>query len=213
MNALASTRWPGAMIAGAIHLAVLAALWNYQPAREALAEALPIMVSFIAPDTREPSRPKPQQVAQPKPVQRSLDLPPAPLVMAPAEAPAPYLAPPEPPRPAEAATVATAPSPIVVALPPPVVSPRFDAAYLDNAAPSYPALSRRMREQGRVVLRVLVTPAGSAERVELRASSGSTRLDGAALETVKRWRFVPARQGAEAVSAWVLVPISFVLEG
>lgn len=102
---------------------------------------------------------------------------------------------------------------MVVAPQLPLTPPRFDAAYLDNPAPAFPALSRRLQEQGRVLLRVLVTVGGNAERVELRSSSGSARLDGAAFETVKRWCFVPARQGADAVAAWVLVPISFALEG
>jgi protein TonB len=48
-------------------------------------------------------------------------------------------------------------------------------------------------------------------RVELRSSSGHDRLDAVALETVRRWKFVPARRGDQAVSAWVLVPISFSL--
>jgi len=47
----------------------------------------------------------------------------------------------------------------------------------------------------------------------LKTSSGSPRLDQAALDTVKRWRFVPARQGDQSVAAWVVVPISFSLEG
>ena len=70
-----------------------------------------------------------------------------------------------------------------------------------------------MGETGRVVLRVLVTATGAPERVELRTSSGSLRLDGAALEAVQRWKFVPARQGDTPVPAWVLVPILFTLEG
>jgi periplasmic protein TonB len=48
--------------------------------------------------------------------------------------------------------------------------------------------------------------------VQVRSSSGSTRLDEAARETVKRWKFVPARRGSEPVPAWVLIPISFRLE-
>jgi protein TonB len=44
-------------------------------------------------------------------------------------------------------------------------------------------------------------------------TSGSGHLDSAALETVKTWRFVPARQGRESIEAWVLVPIVFRLEG
>ena len=70
-----------------------------------------------------------------------------------------------------------------------------------------------MNEQGRVVLRVLVSTEGLAEKVELRTSSGSSRLDQSALETVRGWKFVPARQGTSPVAAWVLVPISFSLQG
>lgn len=94
----------------------------------------------------------------------------------------------------------------------PVTAPRFDAAYLNNPDPAYPATSRRIGEEGRVVLRVLVSTLGQAEQVEVRTSSGSSRLDQAALLAVKRWRFEPARQGGAPVQAWVLVPISFHLD-
>ena len=40
----------------------------------------------------------------------------------------------------------------------------------------------------------------------------SPRLDNAAQDAVWRWKFVPARRGDEAVSAWVLVPITFNLK-
>jgi protein TonB len=95
----------------------------------------------------------------------------------------------------------------------PVTPPVFNADYLVNPPPPYPTLSRRKGEEGRVVLRVLVNAAGTAQTVEIRASSGHERLDMAARDTVRRWKFVPARRGAEPVPAWVLVPISFRLEG
>jgi periplasmic protein TonB len=60
---------------------------------------------------------------------------------------------------------------------------------------------------------VLVNAAGSAEEVQVRASSGHARLDDAARDTVRRWKFFPAKRGAEPVPAWVLIPISFRLEG
>ena len=94
----------------------------------------------------------------------------------------------------------------------PVTPPRHDAAYLSNPPPRYPPIARRNGEQGRVVLRVLVTIDGQADTVEVRTSSGSERLDRAAVETVRNWRFVPARQGERAVAAWVLVPITFSLD-
>lgn len=95
---------------------------------------------------------------------------------------------------------------------PAIVPPVFAAAYLENPAPVYPALSRRMGESGRVLLRVRVTASGRAETVEVHASSGSSRLDAAAHAAVMRWRFEPARRGTEAVADWVLIPISFRLE-
>lgn len=95
--------------------------------------------------------------------------------------------------------------------PPSVIAVRYDADYLNNPAPLYPILSRRRGEQGKVLLLVQVSAQGLAERVEINQSSGHLRLDSAALEAVKRWRFVPARRGDEAVAASVVVPIVFRL--
>ena len=89
---------------------------------------------------------------------------------------------------------------------------RFDADYLKNPAPPYPPISRRMREEGKVILRVLVAPEGSADSVEIKSSSGSSRLDESALRTVRTWRFVPAQRGETPVPSWVLVPVIFKLE-
>jgi protein TonB len=92
-------------------------------------------------------------------------------------------------------------------------SPSFNAAYLNNPAPHYPSLSRRLGEQGLVLLRVQVTADGTAGSVELQTGSGSTRLDEAALEAVKKWQFVPAKRGEQSVSASVVVPVRFSIEG
>lgn len=93
----------------------------------------------------------------------------------------------------------------------PVTQPRFNADYLDNPKPPYPGLSRRMGEEGEVQLRVQVDANGNAQQVELYRSSGFPRLDQTALDTVRQWRFVPARQGDQPVPAWVIVPIKFSL--
>ena len=89
---------------------------------------------------------------------------------------------------------------------------RFDADYLRNPAPPYPPQSRRLGEEGRTLLRVFVGADGSARQVEVRTTSGSSRLDDSALRTVRGWKFVPARRGGVAVDSWVLVPIVFKLE-
>lgn len=115
-----------------------------------------------------------------------------------------------PPVAAPAAVASLAPA--ITPLPPPVITPaRFDAAYLANPAPEYPLLSRRLGEAGRVLLRVFVNAEGDAERVELAQSSGSSRLDHAALAAVRRWRFEPAKEGPLPVACWVQVPIVFDL--
>ena len=163
-----------------------------------------ISVSLIQPV--ETSKPMPDIVPpRPKPVQ------PHP---APAPRPVQLAAPEASPAPAAAVPHALEPAPPVAAPPtPPQPSrPRVDADYLDNPKPPYPPLSRRLGEQGRVVLRVQVGADGNPLEVQLNASSGHPRLDQSALATVRRWKFVPARLGAEPVAAWVLVPVVFTLK-
>ncbi|GAA4402241.1 energy transducer TonB [Quisquiliibacterium transsilvanicum] len=153
--------------------------------------------------------------------------PEAPMAPAPQPSPSPPAAPLAPvdtapaapapaPAPVAAAPARTAPaSPPAIAVPasgPATSAPRFDAAYLANPPPAYPMISRRLGEEGRVLLRVHVEPDGRASSVELRDSSGFGRLDDAALRAVRGWRFVPARRGEQAVAAWVLVPINFTLK-
>ena len=91
--------------------------------------------------------------------------------------------------------------------------PRGDLAYLNNPSPVYPVFAKRAREQGVVMLHVRVDAAGNVEGIEVHKSSGSLRLDDAALAAVRRWRFVPARTGARTVAGIALVPIHFQLEG
>lgn len=166
-------------------------------------------------DPPKPQPPKPAPTPKPKPHPAPLPkVTESPTALT-QEAHAPE---PSPPAPAEPAAVAPAaqPTPPAAAAPAaaaPITAARFDAAYLNNPAPAYPMLSRRLREEGQVMLRVLVSPDGRPNRIELRTSSGSERLDRAAEEAVARWRFVPARQGEAAVEAWVLVPIVFKLKG
>lgn len=109
-----------------------------------------------------------------------------------------------------------APPPQPIAAPPappaPLVAARFDADYLHNPKPVYPALARRQGEEGKVLLKVRVSAQGTALDVAVSKSSGYGRLDNAALEAVAQWRFVPAKRGDETVDSSVIVPITFALE-
>lgn len=89
--------------------------------------------------------------------------------------------------------------------------PSFTAAYLRNPPPVYPSYSKTNKEEGKVLLHVLVSEAGNALKVELKKSSGYGRLDQAASDVVRRWKFVPAKKNGNTVSEWVTVPIDFSL--
>lgn len=93
----------------------------------------------------------------------------------------------------------------------PVEPPRADASQLNNPAPVYPALSRRLREEGIVLLEILVKADGSLGEMRLKKTSGSNRLDEAAMRAVKNWHFLPARRAGEAIDFWYELPIEFSL--
>ena len=206
-------RYGGLGLVVLLHVGVLWALLQLAPVQKALIAAAPIMVQFITPPKpEEPPKqstpPKPRPVA-PMPVRKTL--PPPPLVTTRAEkAASPVVAPPAP----KAPVLAPLDAPPAPKAPQAVVTPPgFGAAYLNNPPPVYPLAARRNREEGKVLLKVFVSAAGAVEKIELHTTSGSARLDQAAQDAVRGWRFVPARQGDTSVAAWVIVPIKFTLEG
>ena len=200
---------PIAVLAVCAHGAALAALWSGSPAPATQApRALPMQVRMLAASPAPAAKPmaKPKPVPIPPKAARPLAAPRAP---ASPTAPSAASAPSAVPAPAAVAAAPAHPTAVAEAAP---TAPRFDADYLHNPAPTYPAMARRNGEEGRVQLSVRVSAQGRAEQVEVRHSSGYARLDEAALATVRQWRFVPARRGEEAVAASVLVPIVFRLE-
>lgn len=105
-----------------------------------------------------------------------------------------------------AAPAAATPMPIRVE------QPSSDADYLNNPKPRYPALSKRLGEQGKVVVHVLIGVDGTAKMAEIKQSSSFNRLDQAAISTVLTWRFVPGKRAGVPEAMWFNVPINFVLE-
>lgn len=77
--------------------------------------------------------------------------------------------------------------------------------------PTYPEESRRLREQGTVVLSVLLALDGRVERVSVAKSSGFYRLDRAASGAVRHWRWSPSVRNGQPVSVQGNVIIPFVL--
>lgn len=95
----------------------------------------------------------------------------------------------------------------------PISMPSSDFAALNNPKPPYPISSRENGEQGRVYLNACVNEYGRIDRLDLAKSSGFHALDRSALNTVRHWEFIPARQNGKAIAMCYRLPIHFVLSG
>ena len=162
-----------------------------------------------APPVATPTPPKPRPRPVPQPLPQPVATPtPEPSTLAPVVPPSP----PAPPAPAEPVVAAAPPSPPAPPAPPRIELPSSSADYLNNPRPPYPPLSKRLGEQGKVVVRVYIDVDGTASRAEVRQSSGFERLDQTAVQTVLRWRYVPGKRAGVPEAMWFNVPINFVLE-
>jgi TonB family protein len=93
----------------------------------------------------------------------------------------------------------------------PVTMPNPFAKGLNNPKPPYPLISRRLNEEGKVVLNVCVSLSGLVENLKLEKTSGHQRLDDIAIETVKKWKFIPAKNQDRDINACYLLPVQFIL--
>ena len=177
-----------------------------------------VMVTFVAPPARP--KPPPPAAAAPKvvpvakirpPVLPHVSLPVVPVVQVavqpnvisvmPAAAPADK-------APAPAPAIASAPAAPVPGTPKTITS---GVEYIQAPQPVYPLMSKRMGEQGKVILRVLVSETGKPGEVQIQTSSGSARLDEAGRQAAMRAVFKPHLEDGRAVAVYVIVPLNFQL--
>lgn len=152
--------------------------------------------------------PKPAPKTAPRPVPKpTAAKAPAPVAV-PQATVTPLPAAPETNTSAVASPPPAAPVPEIAAGPPLITEPRFREP---PAKPAYPPRAAALDQQGEALVRVLVTPEGEQEEVQLWRSSGFDLLDRAALAAVRRWRFEPYRRNGTAQAAWVQVPVRFTL--
>lgn len=204
------------------------ALWALQSGllRRAVEVLVPVemLSEFIEPPTPKatPPPPKPPEpVAQPLVKTKAPTPPPPPQLMAivdptpSANAPVGVLTA-QPPAPPITAAVANTPEPAPAPAPPPpaprVELPSTDADYLQNPRPIYPAMSKRLGEQGQVIHSVLIGIDGLPISARLVKSSGFDRLDAAAYAAVMRWRYVAGKRNGLATQMSYNAPINWVLE-
>ena len=195
-----SGRLVGFSAVALLHVALIWALANGLGAKVVEAVQGPIMAKII--DTPPAKKDEP-----PPPPPPALDKPPPPFVPAPEI----HINLPPPATPSKAITavqskVAAPAQPAV-----PDTTPRSDPQH-PNRQPSYPASSRRMGEQGRVVLLLYVTADGGVQEAKVDQSSGFAKLDKAAVdEALKSWRFLPATRGGVAIPTWHRIAVVFRL--
>lgn len=75
----------------------------------------------------------------------------------------------------------------------------------------YPPMSKRMGEQGIVVLRILVGENGKPNQVQVQTSSGFNRLDDAGRQAGLRVLFKPHFEDGRAVPVYVILPLNYQL--
>lgn len=211
-------RATGLIFVLALHAAALWGLWQHRlvPTHDDVAT---LFVNFIAApppekkeEPRRPPPPIPKSIEKPLPHPKLVPL----VAETPEVAPTDYVAPPPPPKPApviEAPAVPPAP-----AAPPQPVGPislgdELSVACPERTPPRYPPASRRLSEEGTVILRVELDEGGQVAAARIVTSSGFARLDEAALAAVREWRCTPAQRDGRAVRAIALQAFKFVLQG
>jgi periplasmic protein TonB len=169
---------------------------------------LKVSISFAHP---QPPKPVPPPLIQPKPpVQKAVPLRPQ------SPKPSPKVVQQEPQLSSapvvDSTPVVTAPAaPVAAPVEETITPPVAGAAYLHNPPPEYPELAQENGWEGKVLLKVHVLPDGHPDNVGVMKTSGQRVLDDAAVKTVYKWSFVPAKRGETAVAGWVTVPITFNL--
>jgi len=168
-----------------------------KPAPKVMPKPTPVPV------VRKAAPPKADPKPAPEPTEKSISAPAPPPVAAAPSAPEPQAAapaaPPAPPAP---------PAPAAPA-PPKTVS---GVEYVQPPQPDYPPLAKRMGEEGKVMLRVLVSERGHPEKVDVQKSSGSARLDEAARQAALRAVFKPHLEDGRPVAVYALIPINFSIQ-
>ncbi len=218
---------PGMLFVLAFHGAILYVLWNQRliPPPEQVAK---IFVNFITmPKVEEvhkvdlpllPSKPKPKPKLEPKPLpkpklklvekQQPQQLVPEEPVLSEEE----VIAPPSPPV-EMVETSVPEPVPVLAPTGPVTLSTELSVTCPELSPPSYPSLSRRLGEEGKLVLRVELDENGHVSTASVVESSSYKRLDEAALSVVKTWRCNPSLRNGQPVRAVALQPFNFVLQG
>ena len=200
--------WTAIVLIAAAHALALFALVHFDVIHVAPRKAQPLVVELISTPPPPPPAAVVPEAAPPKPAEPPIVAPRA-VVTTPAAPPPPVVVTDVPP-PVRAVVVAPA-APTPAASGGPVTVGDLSSKMLAGDPPRYPLESRRKREQGTVWLTVLLGLDGRVQDVSVARSSGFARLDKAALDAVRRWRWSPTLRDGQPVMVRGTVDIPFVL--
>lgn len=194
--------WSALLAIVAIHVAALQALVTLDVIEIAPPKKALVVFDLVEPPVPPVEKPRTEVVEKIEPI---------------AEAPQPVVQPLAPPPPPIAVTSAPpSPTPAVVAAPPPsgpATVGNLDERRIEGRPPRYPLESRRRKEQGTVLLRLLIGTDGRVAQISIAQSSGFERLDQAALQAARSWRWQPMIRDGHPVEVRGVMPIPFVLQG
>ena len=80
-----------------------------------------------------------------------------------------------------------------------------------NPHPAYPLIARKKGWEGRVLIQAEIDREGNVSEIKVLESSGFMVLDNASLETLKKWKFTPAKIGNKFVDDTVNIPVKFLI--
>lgn len=198
---------PALVAIAALHVVAIVALVKMDVLQIAPKRHEAVMIDLKPLQEAPPPQPQQKQEQAPPRVQTPIVAPP-PIVSLPVAPPPVMTVPTPPPSAPVPAPAPAAPAAVIAA---PVIPPDGSAANLGNPAPRYPVESRRAREEGTVRLRVQISADGAVQEISVAKTSGYDRLDKAALETVRRWKFRPGTQAGKPVEAIGFLSIPFIL--
>ena len=90
-------------------------------------------------------------------------------------------------------------------------SAKYKIGTIQNPHPEYPLIARKKGWQGKLLLNVLVGKNGEVIDINIVKTSGFEILDKTSIETVKNWKFIPARIGKKRIEDNLNIPVSFML--
>lgn len=192
--------WPAIVAIAAAHALLLIALVKFDVIT-VKPKARPLTVIDIAapapPPADEPPAPKPEpvevvsQIVTPPPVVTTSIVSPPPLAVTP---PPQKAAPPLPAPPAG-----------------PVAIGNLEERLLEGEMPRYPFESRRRKEEGTTMLRLLIGTDGRVVDVSIAQSCGYARLDEAILKAARKWRWQPMVRNGAPVEVRGVMPFTWKL--